>query len=66
MGFEYRACFIWDKVRHNFGHYNSVRHELCFLCVRGSCPPDVSTLPDSVVTLERSDKHSEKPQYFAS
>ena len=24
-GFKYKAAFIWDKVKHNMGHYNSVR-----------------------------------------
>lgn len=63
-GFTYKAMFVWDKVKHNYGHYNSVRHELLFICTRGSCLPDVPELVDSVVTLERSDKHSEKPEYF--
>src|SRR5688572_10862270 len=26
-GFAYKASFVWDKVKHNMGHYNSVRHE---------------------------------------
>ena len=26
-GFTYKASFVWDKVKHNMGHYNSVRHE---------------------------------------
>ena len=63
-GFQYKTSFVWDKVRHNFGHYNSVRHELLLVCTRGSCLPDVPTLHDSVVSIERSDKHSEKPEEF--
>jgi N6-adenosine-specific RNA methylase IME4 len=63
-GFAYKASFIWDKVRHNFGHYNSVRHELLLLGTHGSCQPDVPELVDSVVTLERSKRHSEKPPEF--
>lgn len=63
-GFTYKTSFVWDKVRHNFGHYNSVRHELLLVCTRGSCLPDVPTLHDSVLTIERSDKHSEKPEEF--
>jgi N6-adenosine-specific RNA methylase IME4 len=63
-GFEYKAQFVWDKVKHNFGHYNSVRHELLLVCTRGSCTPDVKTLIDSVQVIERSEKHSEKPQEF--
>ena len=27
-GFEYKSSFIWDKIKHNYGHYNSVRHEI--------------------------------------
>ena len=63
-GFRYRASFVWDKVRHNYGHYNSVRHELLLLCVRGSCPPDSKALFDSVVEAERSEVHSQKPAAF--
>ena len=63
-GFIYKASFVWNKVRHNFGHYNSVRHELLLLGTRGSCPPDVPELVNSVVTLERTERHSEKPPEF--
>jgi N6-adenosine-specific RNA methylase IME4 len=63
-GFEYKTSFVWDKVKHNMGHYNSVRHELLLVCTRGSCTPDVPTLIDSVQSIERSAKHSEKPQEF--
>jgi ParB-like chromosome segregation protein Spo0J len=27
-GFTYKTTFIWDKIKHNMGHYNSVRHEI--------------------------------------
>lgn len=63
-GFKYKASFVWDKVKHNMGHYNSVRHELLLICTRGSMLPESKTLHDSVVSIERSDKHSEKPEYF--
>lgn len=63
-GFKYKTSFVWDKVKHNFGHYNSVRHELLLVCTRGSCTPDNPELIDSVQTIERSDKHSEKPSAF--
>lgn len=62
-GFTYKASFVWDKVKHNMGHYNSVRHELLLVCVRGSCQPDVRKLFDSVVTEER-EAHSRKPAIF--
>jgi N6-adenosine-specific RNA methylase IME4 len=63
-GFKYKTSFVWDKVKHNFGHYNSVRHEMLLVCTRGSCTPDNSKLYDSVQTIERSDTHSEKPAEF--
>lgn len=63
-GFFYKTSFVWDKVKHNFGHYNSVRHELLLICTRGSCTPDAPKLFDSVQTIERTDKHSEKPEAF--
>jgi N6-adenosine-specific RNA methylase IME4 len=63
-GFKYKASFVWDKVKHNFGHYNSVRHEHLLICTRGSCTPDNSELLDSVQSIERSGKHSEKPEEF--
>jgi len=62
-GFEYKTSFVWDKVKHNMGHYNSVRHELLLVCTRGSCLPDVPKLFDSVVQVERK-AHSQKPEEF--
>ena len=63
-GFEYKTSFVWDKVKHNFGYYNSVRHELLLICGRGSSTPDISRLFDSIQTIERSNNHSEKPEEF--
>lgn len=65
-GFQYKTSFVWDKVKHNFGHYNSVRHELLLICTRGSCTPDNSKLYDSVQSIERTSTHSEKPEEFRS
>lgn len=62
-GFKYKASFVWDKIKHNMGHYNSVRHEFLLVAVRGSCPPDVPKLYDSVQTVERNE-HSTKPEIF--
>lgn len=62
-GFEYKASFVWDKIKHNMGHYNSVRHELLLICTRGSCQPDKQQLFDSVQSIERG-RHSEKPVEF--
>ena len=63
-GFKYKTSFIWDKVKHNFGYYNSVRHEFLLVAGFGSSTPDVKTLHDSVISIERSNRHSEKPEYF--
>ena len=62
-GFKYKTSFVWDKVAHGMGHYNSVRHELLLVCTKGSCTPDVQKRYDSVVTIERTE-HSRKPAYF--
>ena len=63
-GFQFKTSFVWDKVKHNFGHYNSVRHELLLICTRGSYTPQVPELFDSVQSIERSNRHSQKPQEF--
>ena len=63
-GFKYKSSFIWDKVKHNMGHYNSVRHEILLIATKGSCVPDNKTLYDSVQSIERNDNHSEKPIDF--
>ena len=63
-GFKYKASFVWDKKRPNFGNYNSVRHELLLICTRGSCLPDGENGVDSVQVLERMARHSEKPIEF--
>lgn len=66
-GFDYKASFIWDKVKHNVGYYNSVRHEILLIATRGSYLPEKREgepiLFDSVQSIERT-KHSEKPQKF--
>jgi len=62
-GFNYKASFIWDKVKHNMGHYNSVRHEILLVCTKGACTPDNIKLYDSVQSIERTE-HSSKPEIF--
>ena len=62
-GFEYKTSIIWNKDAHNVGSYVSVRHELLLICTRGSCTPDIDTLPPSVVTEKRTG-HSVKPGIF--
>jgi N6-adenosine-specific RNA methylase IME4 len=62
-GFNYKTSFIWDKVKHNMGHYNSVRHEILLVCTKGACTPDNVKLYDSVQSIERTE-HSAKPELF--
>ena len=62
-GFTYKTSFVWDKIKHNMGHYNSVRHEFLLVCTRGSCTPDAKELFDSVQSIERT-THSAKPERF--
>lgn len=61
--FKYKASFVWDKVKHNMGHYNSVRHEFLLICTKGSKTPEHVKLFDSVQSIERT-KHSTKPEEF--
>lgn len=62
-GFKYKTSFVWDKIKHNMGHYNSVRHELLLICTKGSCLPDNIKLYDSVQSIEKTE-HSKKPEEF--
>jgi len=62
-GYKYKTSFVWDKIKHNMGHYNSVRHEFLLICTRGSCLPDIPELIDSVQSIERLE-HSQKPEEF--
>jgi N6-adenosine-specific RNA methylase IME4 len=63
--FEYKQSFVWHKLAHNFGWYNSVRHELLLIATRGSCVPDSKELIPSVQSIERTE-HSRKPEAFRS
>ena len=63
-GFDYKTSFVWDKVKHNYGNYNSVRHEFLLIGGRGRATPDIKKLHDSVVSIERTEKHSQKPPFF--
>jgi N6-adenosine-specific RNA methylase IME4 len=61
-GFEYKTNVIWDKVKHNMGHYTSVRHELLFIGIRGSI--DIPSMWASGVHSEPRTVHSKKPDWF--
>jgi N6-adenosine-specific RNA methylase IME4 len=63
-GFIEHSEWIWNKRRHNFGHWNSVRHEYLLICTKGDCPLEVQRLFPSVVSIDRTKIHSKKPEYF--
>ncbi len=67
-GFEYKTNLIWDKIKPNMGHYSSVRHEILVIAGKGTCSPicDGKTIQsvDSVQSIEKSARHSEKPNEF--
>ena len=52
-------------MKHNFGYYNSVRHEILLIAGKGTATPTMEKvkLHDSVVEIERTE-HSVKPDYF--
>jgi MT-A70 len=62
-GFEYKANFVWHKIDHVMGFYNSVRHEHLLIATKGSCTPDNKKLFDSVQSIKRTE-HSRKPHEF--
>lgn len=67
-GFQYKTNFIWDKIKPNMGHYSSVRHEILIIAGKGKCAPtcDGKTIQsiDSVQSIEKTSRHSEKPHEF--
>ena len=58
----------WDKVKPNMGHYSSVRHEILIIAGKGTCAPTVDgkiiQSIDSVQSIPKSARHSEKPHEF--
>ena len=63
-GFKYKTSFVWDKVRPNFGNYHNATAELLLVCTRGSGTPDEKKREDQVQVVERTGRHSEKPEHF--
>ncbi|MFN7134035.1 MAG: MT-A70 family methyltransferase, partial [Myxococcales bacterium] len=63
-GFTYKTAFVWSKRRPNFGHYHNASAELLLVCTRGSCTPDADRREDQVQVVERTGRHSAKPEEF--
>lgn len=68
-GFSYRTAIVWDKVRMGQGIYTRQQVELLLIGIKGEMySPESDFVKDfrSLVRIERSNKHSEKPEEFYS
>lgn len=64
-GFKYKTAFVWAKGRTNFGHYHTADAELLLVATRGSgITPDAEKRERQVQAVERTGRHSEKPEEF--
>ncbi len=63
-GFTYKTAIVWDKERPNFGNYHDASAELLLIATRGSCTPDASEREKQVQRIERTGRHSAKPEAF--
>jgi len=66
-GFSYRTAIVWNKVKMGQGVYTRQQVELILVCIRGEMySPENDYTKDfrSLVTIERSNTHSEKPSEF--
>jgi N6-adenosine-specific RNA methylase IME4 len=66
-GFKYKTSMVWDKIKHNLGHYCSARHEILLIGGKGKSKPFDSKLAnsiDSVQQIEKDSQHSKKPILF--
>ena len=63
-GFKYMSNIIWNNVLPNLGNYTSVRYEHLMIATKGRGTTDNTERPNSVQTIERTGRHSEKPEEF--
>jgi N6-adenosine-specific RNA methylase IME4 len=66
-GFKYRTAIVWDKVRMGQGIYTRQQTELLLIAIKGemySPERDYAGNFRSLVSIERSQNHSEKPKEF--
>jgi len=61
-GFEYKAIFIWNKVKMGMGTWLRMQCEFCLLGIKGKPLWDIKNLRD-ILTIERT-SHSSKPDKF--
>ena len=65
-GFNYKTCLIWDKIKHNMGHYASIRHEILLIGGIGKSAPEDKSFANQIdsVYVEERTVHSKKPEYY--
>lgn len=66
-GFKYRTAIVWDKVRMGQGIYTRQQTELLLIAIKGEMySPEIKYSGNfrSLVSIERSQNHSEKPKEF--
>lgn len=66
-GFTYRTAIVWDKVRMGQGIYTRQQTELLLIAIKGEMYRPESNYAGnfrSLVSIERSQNHSEKPKEF--
>lgn len=66
-GFKYRTAIVWDKVRMGQGIYTRQQTELLLIAIKGNMYSPESNYAGnfrSLVSIERSQNHSEKPKEF--
>jgi N6-adenosine-specific RNA methylase IME4 len=63
---QYKTCIVWDKERRGTGHVVIDNCESLLIFSRGSPVwPAPGSQELSLISVARSDQHSEKPEYFA-
>lgn len=66
-GFKYRTAIVWDKVKMGQGTYTRQQTELLLIAIKGEMySPEIKYSANfrSLVSIERSQNHSEKPKEF--
>jgi len=63
-GFKYKASYIWDKQKSFVGNYNQVQHEILLVCTKGNFVPVTRQVPKSIISIERTKTHSQKPDLY--
>lgn len=67
-GFVPKAELVWEKLTRKgnpffgMGRYTRSAHEVCMICVRGSCPPAIRNVRSRFAA--KVGRHSEKPDEF--